>query len=58
MPLVTLTVRKPKSSSFKVTVLDAVHAAIVLPVCLRRTNFNELSSLKKMTSVSTQTTLT
>ena len=29
MPLVTLTVRKPKSSSFKVTVLDAVHAAIV-----------------------------
>jgi hypothetical protein len=29
MPLVTLTIRKPKSSSFKTTVLDAVHAAIV-----------------------------
>ncbi len=29
MPLVTLTVRKPKSASFKATVLDAVHAALV-----------------------------
>jgi len=29
MPLITLTIRKPKSSSFKTTVLDAVHAAIV-----------------------------
>jgi phenylpyruvate tautomerase PptA (4-oxalocrotonate tautomerase family) len=29
MPLVTLTIRKPKPSSFKTTVLDAVHAAIV-----------------------------
>jgi len=29
MPLVTLTVRKPKSSPFKATVLDAVHAALV-----------------------------
>ena len=29
MPLVTLTVRKPKSSSFKTTILDAVHAALV-----------------------------
>lgn len=29
MPLVTLTVRKPKSSEFKTTVLDAVHAALV-----------------------------
>ena len=29
MPLVTLTVRKPKSSAFKSTVLDAVHAALV-----------------------------
>jgi phenylpyruvate tautomerase PptA (4-oxalocrotonate tautomerase family) len=29
MPLVTLTVRKPKSTSFKATVLDAVHAALV-----------------------------
>jgi len=29
MPLVTLTVRKPKSSAFKNTVLDAVHAALV-----------------------------
>jgi hypothetical protein len=28
MPLVTLTIRKPKPSSFKTTVLDAVHAAI------------------------------
>ncbi|HEY1251901.1 MAG TPA: tautomerase family protein [Thermoanaerobaculia bacterium] len=29
MPLVTLTVRKPKSNEFKSTVLDAVHAALV-----------------------------
>jgi Tautomerase enzyme len=29
MPLVTLTVRKPKSSTFKTTVLNAVHAALV-----------------------------
>jgi len=29
MPLVSLTVRKPKSSAFKSTVLDAVHAALV-----------------------------
>lgn len=29
MPLVTLTLRGPKSSEFKSTVLDAVHAALV-----------------------------
>lgn len=29
MPLVTLTVRKPKSAAFKTTALDAVHAALV-----------------------------
>lgn len=29
MPLVTLTVRKPKTAAFKATVLDAVHAALV-----------------------------
>jgi phenylpyruvate tautomerase PptA (4-oxalocrotonate tautomerase family) len=29
MPLVTLTVRKPKTPAFKTTVLDAVHAALV-----------------------------
>ena len=29
MPLVTLTVRKPKSSAFKTTMLNAVHAALV-----------------------------
>jgi len=29
MPLVTLTVRRPKSSAFKSNVLDAVHAALV-----------------------------
>ena len=29
MPLVTLTVRKPKAAAFKATVLDAVHAALV-----------------------------
>ena len=29
MPLVTLTVRKPKTSAFKATVLDAIHAALV-----------------------------
>lgn len=29
MPLVTLTVRKPKTASFKATVLDSVHAALV-----------------------------
>jgi phenylpyruvate tautomerase PptA (4-oxalocrotonate tautomerase family) len=29
VPLVTLTVRKPKSAEFKALVLDAVHAALV-----------------------------
>ena len=29
MPLVTLTVRKPKSAEFKAKVLDAVHASLV-----------------------------
>jgi hypothetical protein len=29
MPLVTLTVRKPKAGAFKTTVLDSVHAALV-----------------------------
>ena len=29
MPLVTLTVRKPKSTTFKSTMLNAVHAALV-----------------------------
>jgi phenylpyruvate tautomerase PptA (4-oxalocrotonate tautomerase family) len=29
MPLVTLTVRKPKSTAFKAAVLDAVHGALV-----------------------------
>ena len=29
MPLVTLTVRKPKSSTFKASMLNAVHAALV-----------------------------
>jgi hypothetical protein len=29
VPLVTLTVRKPKASTFKATVLDAVHSALV-----------------------------
>jgi hypothetical protein len=28
MPLVTLTVRKPKSSAFKTTILNAVHVAL------------------------------
>ena len=29
MPLVTLTIRRPKSSVFKTTVLEAVHAALI-----------------------------
>ena len=29
MPLVTVTVRKPKSAAFKATVLDAIHGALV-----------------------------
>jgi phenylpyruvate tautomerase PptA (4-oxalocrotonate tautomerase family) len=29
MPLVTLTVRKPKSGAFKTTLLNAVHAALI-----------------------------
>ena len=29
MPLITVTVRKPKSREFKAGVLDAVHAALV-----------------------------
>jgi hypothetical protein len=38
MPLVTLTVRKPKSAPFKAKVLDAVHAALVSAmVCFKET---------------------
>jgi hypothetical protein len=29
MPLITLTIRKPKDDAFKSSVLDAVHAALV-----------------------------
>lgn len=29
MPLVTLTLRRPKTSDFKSTILDAVHAALI-----------------------------
>ncbi|MEN9866523.1 MAG: hypothetical protein RL748_2113 [Pseudomonadota bacterium] len=29
MPIVTVTVQKPKSAEFKTTVLDAIHAALV-----------------------------
>ena len=29
MPVVTLTIRKPKSNTFRTTVLHAVHAALV-----------------------------
>jgi hypothetical protein len=43
MPLVTLTVRKPKSSAFKSTMLNAVHAALVSQLVYRRqTNSNGL----------------
>jgi hypothetical protein len=29
MPIVTLTVRKPKSSAFKTSVLESIHEALV-----------------------------
>ena len=47
MPLVTLTVRKPKPAAFKAGVLDAVHAALVssgVPVADRFQRVIELES--------------
>ena len=47
MPLVTLTVRRPKSAEFKATVLDAVHAALVsagVPVADRFQRVLELTA--------------
>ncbi len=45
MPLVTLTARKPKSSEFKATALDLVHAALMssgIPAADRFQRFIEL----------------
>jgi phenylpyruvate tautomerase PptA (4-oxalocrotonate tautomerase family) len=47
LPLVTLTVRRPKSAEFKATVLDAVHAALVsagVPVADRFQRVLELTA--------------
>jgi len=46
MPLVTLTVRKPKPSAFKTTVLDAVHAALVSSVVPAADRFQRVIELE------------
>ena len=52
MPLVTLTVRKPKSSAFKTTMLNAVHAALVSSGVPAPTSFSGSSSSRRRTSAS------
>ena len=47
MPLITLTIRKPKDDAFKSSVLDAVHAALVasgVPIADRFQRVLELSA--------------
>ena len=47
MPLVTLTVRRPKSAAFKTGILDAVHAALAssgVPVADRFQRVHELDA--------------
>ena len=57
MPLVTLTIRKPKTAAFKTNVLDAVHATLVSSGAPPGTGSNESSSSKPMTSDLTRPTL-
>lgn len=45
MPIVTLTVRKPKSAEFKATVLAAVHAALVGIGCNPNDRFHRVLEL-------------
>jgi len=47
MPIVTLTVRKPKSNQFKSTVLDAVHAALVSSGVPSTDRFQRVLELEK-----------
>jgi len=47
MPIVTLTVRKPKSSQFKSAVLDAVHAALVSSGVPSTDRFQRVLELEK-----------
>jgi phenylpyruvate tautomerase PptA (4-oxalocrotonate tautomerase family) len=47
MPIVTLTVRKPKSYQFKSTVLDAVHAALVSSGVPSTDRFQRVLELEK-----------
>ena len=45
MPLVTLTVRKPKSAAFKTAVLGAVHSALVAAGVPERDRFHRVLEL-------------
>ena len=45
MPLVTVTVRKPKPAAFKTVVLDAVHAALVASGANPRDRFHRVLEL-------------
>jgi len=47
MPIVTLTVRKPKSNQFKSTLLDAVHAALVSSGVPSTDRFQRVLELEK-----------
>ena len=45
MPLVTITVKKPKTAQFKSTVLDAVHSALVAAVVPATDRFQRVLEL-------------
>ena len=45
MPLVTITIRKPKTSAFKSAILDAVHAALVKAGANPRDRFQRVIEL-------------
>ena len=47
MPLVTLTVRKPKSAAFKRAVLDAVHGALVAAGVPEKDRFQRVIELEE-----------
>jgi phenylpyruvate tautomerase PptA (4-oxalocrotonate tautomerase family) len=46
MPIVTITVRKPKSAAFKANVLDSVHAALVASGVNPRDRFHRVFELE------------
>ena len=56
MPLVTLTILRPKSSDFKDGILEAVHAALVASGVPAADRFHRVLEPSKKTSASTPAT--